>query len=160
MRPVINKELFTFKTKWSARFSEVDMQGVVHHSEIIKYLEIGRVEYWRQLGIGYHDFLDSGLQYVVARVECNYLKPLFFDMIITVMVRVSRISRTSVTYEYLIYDDKDQCAIHAVTVLVCLKTGKDKPYPLPEAYLDKILNYEIENSVENKASKKPVRSQH
>jgi len=160
MRPVINKDLFTFKISWSARFCEIDMQGVVHHSEVINYLEIGRVEYWRQLGIGYQDFLDSGLQYVVARVECNYLKPLFFDMMITVMVRVSRISRTSVTYEYLIYDDKNECAVHAVTVLVCLKTGKDKPYPLPEAYLKKILNYEVKDSVENKAGKKPVRAQH
>jgi len=166
MRPVINKDLFTFKISWSARFCEIDMQGVVHHSEVIKYLEIGRVEYWRQLGIGYQDFLDSGLQYVVARVECNYLKPLFFDTMITVMVRVSRISRTSVTYEYLIYDDKhvvswrNECAVHAVTVLVCLKTGETKPYPLPEAYLKKILNYEVKDSVENKAGKKPVKARH
>jgi len=58
MRPKINPDLFTFKTDWRVRFCEVDLQGVVHHSEIIKYLEKGRVEYWRELGIGYQDFLD------------------------------------------------------------------------------------------------------
>ena len=151
MQPEINKNLFKFKTDWKTRFCEVDMQGVVHHSEIIKYLEIGRVEYWRQLGIGYQDFLDSGLQYVVAKVECSYLKPLHFDIMITVMVRVSSISRTSITYEYLMLDNNDECAIHAKTVLVCLKTGNPKPHPLPESYLSKILNFEINGSIEDKA---------
>ncbi len=129
------------------------MQGVIHHSEIVKYLEIGRVEYWRQLGIGYHEFLSSGLEYVVARLECDYLKPLFFDTMITVMVRVSRVSRTSVTYEYLIYDDNDNCAVYALTLLVCVKSGTIRPYPLPKSYLKKILDYEIEGTVENKARK-------
>ena len=150
MRLALNKELFTFQTSWKTRFYEVDLQGVVHHAEIIKYLEIGRVEYWRHLGIGYRDFLDSGLQYVVLRVECDYLKPLYFDKVINVRVRVSRLTRTSVTYEYLIFDDNDECAIHALTVLVCIKTGKGKPYQLPKEYIKKILDYEIDGSVENK----------
>ena len=153
MQPKVNKELFKFKIQWRTRFCEVDLQGVIHHSEIVKYLEIGRVEYWRQLGIGYQDFLNSGLEYVVARVECNYLKPLFFDTMITVMVRVSKISRTSITYEYLIYDDNNECAVHALTLLVCLKSDVNKPHPLPKSYLERILDYEIEGSVENKVKK-------
>ena len=151
MRPAVNRDLFTFQTQWKTRFYEVDLQGVVHHAEIVRYLEVGRVEYWRQLGIGYQDFLDSGLQYVVAGVNCNYIKPLYFDKLITVMVRVSRISRTSITYEYLIYGEDGECAILASTVLVCLKTGGTKPHPLPKEYLDKILAYEKDDSVENKA---------
>lgn len=154
MQPKINKELFKFKTRWRTHFCEVDLQGVTHHSEIVKYLEIGRVEYWRQLGIGYQDFLDSGLKYVVARVECNYFKPLFFDTMITVMVRVSKISRTSITYEYLIYND--DCAVYALTLLVCLKSGISKPHPLPKSYLKRILDYEIKGSAENKAQKIPA----
>jgi acyl-CoA thioester hydrolase len=153
MRPVFNKDLFTFKTGLKTRFYEVDLQGVIHHSVMIKYFEIGRVEYWRELGISYQDFLDSGLQYVVARVECSYIKPLSFDMEITIMVRSSRISKTSITYEYLIYNDKNECAVHGITVLVCLKTGKNKPYPLPKPYLDKVISFEIDDSIDNKAYK-------
>jgi len=153
MRPKINRDLFTFKTSWRVRFYEVDLQGVVHHSQIIKYLEIGRVEYWRQLGIGYQDFLDAGYQYVVARVECDYLKPLTFDKVLTMMVRVAKFSRTSITYEYLIYDDKDDCAIFAQTVLVCLREGGNRPQPLPKDYLRQILNYEIDGSIEHKEIK-------
>ena len=154
MRPKINRDLFTFKIDWRVRFCEVDLQGVVHHSEIIKYLEKGRVEYWRSLGIGYQDFLDSGLQYVVATVECNYLKPLLFDKMITMMVRVSKFSRTSVTYEYLIIDENDEPAVLANTVLVCLKNKSSRPHPLPDSYLRQILDYEKDGSVDHKASRK------
>jgi len=153
MRPKINRDLFTFQTSWRVRFYEVDLQGVVHHSQIVKYLEIGRVEYWRQLGIGYQDFLDSGYQYVVAKVECDYLKPLTFDMIITLMVRVAKFSRTSITYEYLIYDDNSDCAIFARTVLVCLREGGNRPQPLPKDYLQQILDFEVDSSVEHKEAK-------
>jgi len=153
MRPKINRDLFTFQISWRVRFSEVDLHKVVHHSQTIKYLEIGRVEYWRQLGIGYQDFLDSGYQYVVAKVECNYLKPLTFDKIITVMVRVAKFTRTSITYEYLIYDNNGDCAIFAQTILVCLREEGRRPQPLPKDYLQKILDYEIDGSVEYEETK-------
>jgi acyl-CoA thioester hydrolase len=156
MRPNIKQNLFTFKTGFRTRFYEVDLQGVVHHAEIVRYLEIGRVEYWRSLGIGYQDFLESGLQYVVAGVDCSYLKPLYFDTEITVMVRVSRLFRTSTTYEYLILDNNNDCAVYASTVLVCLKAGGTRPHPLPEAYLNKIIDFEKDGSIEHKAFKFPA----
>jgi acyl-CoA thioester hydrolase len=150
MRPKINPNLYTFQISWRIRFYEVDLQGVVHHAQMIKYMEIGRVEYWRQLGIGYQDFLDSGLQYVVARVECDYLKPLYFDNILTMMVRVLKFSRTSITYEYLIMNDQAEAVVFGKTVLVCLKTGGSRPHPLPKEYLTKILDFEKKNTVEHK----------
>ena len=148
-----DKSLFTFSTTLRTRFYEADMQGIIHHSVIIKYLEVGRVEYWKQLDTGYREFLDMGLQYVVARVECDYLKPLYFDKLVTIMVRTSRISRTTTTYEYLIYDDTGDCTVYAQTVLACLKTGHNRPYPLPREHLDRIINFEIDGTVENKTVK-------
>jgi len=150
MRPIYEPELFTFQASWRTRFYEADLQGVIHHSEIIRYLEIGRVEYWRKLGIGYQDFLDSGFQYVVARVECNYLKPLHFDATIAIKVRVSHQTRTSLTYEYLIFDQAGECAIYASTVLVCLKSDTQRPHALPDEYLRRIEDYEVAGSITKK----------
>jgi acyl-CoA thioester hydrolase len=147
MRPAYDEKKFTFQTGWRTRFYEADLQGVIHHAEIIKYLEIGRVEYWRKLGIGYQDFLDSGYQYVVAKVECGYLKPLHFDENITIKVRVSQKSRTSLTYEYLIFGPAGDCAIHATTVLVCLKSDTRRPHALPDEYILRIENYEVKDSI-------------
>ena len=153
MRPKFDRDLFSFSTKWRARFYEADMQKVIHHAEMIRYFEIGRVEYWRHLGIGYQDFLDSGYQYVVARVECDYIKPLNFDMILTVMVRISAFSRTSSTYEYLILDDNDTPAVHGFTTLVCLKNGGNRPTPIPAEYFNAVMKFEKPGSIEQKIIK-------
>jgi len=153
MRPKIDKDLFTFSNQWRVRFYEADIQGIVHHAEMIRYFEIGRVEYWRHLGIGYQEFRKSGYEYVVARVECDYLKPLQFDMVITMMVRIAKFTRTSSTYEYLILDDQGQPAVFGSTMLVCVRTGGSRPHPIPDEYFKRILAYEKPGSVEYKPPK-------
>jgi len=73
---------------------------------------------------------------------------------ITMMVRVAKCSRTSITYEYLILNDNDECAVHAQTILVCIRDGGDRPYPLPDDYLNQILEFEADGSIEHKVYKK------
>jgi acyl-CoA thioester hydrolase len=148
-----DESLFSFETSWRTRFTEVDLQGIVHHSETINYFEIARIEYWRQLGIGYRHFRETGHEFVVAHVECDYLKPLRFDRIIKTKVRACRLSRTSVTFEYLIYGEDNQLAMHGTTLLVCVRTGENKPVPLPAEYMDKIINAEKPGSIEIKTGK-------
>ncbi len=150
MRPKFDPTLFTFGMDLRVRFYEVDLQGVTHHAEMIRYFEIGRVEYWRKLGIGYQEFLDSGYQYVVARVECDYIKPLKFDMVTSLKVRIASFSRTSSTYEYLISDDSDEPAVFGKTVLVCLKSGGNRPTPIPNEYFRRVLDFEKDGSVDHK----------
>ncbi len=154
MRQQIDSESYTFQMTLRARFTEADLQGMIHHSEYVKYFEIARIEYWRQLGIGYREFLDNGLQFVVSEVRCNYLKSIYFDEIFTLKARVSRLTRTSVAFDYLIYNDSGEPAAIASTLLVCVRTGEGKPYPMPADYLNKLLAFEKPGSIEWKAGKK------
>jgi acyl-CoA thioester hydrolase len=148
-----DEALYSFETSWRTRFTEVDIQGIVHHAEIIRYFEIARIEYWRHLGIGYKEFRKIGYEFVVANVECDYIKPLRFDFIIKAKVRACRISRTSITFEYLIIIEDNELAVHGTTMLVCVKTGENRPTPMPEAYLKKVIDFEKPGSIENKAGK-------
>jgi len=154
MRQQIDFELFTFTMTLRARFTEADLQGMIHHSEYVKYFEIARIEYWRQLGIGYREFLAMGLQFVVSEVKCNYLKPVYFDDIITIKARVSRLTRTSATFDYLICDDGGEPVITGSTLLVCVRTGEGKPYPMPADYLTKLMAFERPDTIEWKAGKR------
>lgn len=153
MRQKIDSTPFTFKTSLRARFTEADLQGMIHHSEFVKYLEIARIEYWRQLGIGYKEFMDNGLQFVVSEVKCNYLKSIYFDEIITIKARVCRITRTSIAFDYLIINDSGEPAVTASTLLVCVRNGEAKPYPMPVDYIEKLKSFEKPSSIEWKAGK-------
>lgn len=153
MRQKIDSSAFTFQASIRARFTEADLQGMVHHSEFVKYLEIARIEYWRQLGIGYREFMEGGLQFVVSEVKCNYLKSIYFDEIITIKARVCRITRTSIAFDYLITNDSGEPAVSASTLLVCVRNGENRPYPMPLDYLKKLMTFEKPGSVEWKAGK-------
>jgi acyl-CoA thioester hydrolase len=127
---------FTFHTSWRVRFNEVDLQGVVHHTQIVTYLEIARVEYWRSLGISYRAMRDEGYEFIINKVAVEYKRPLFFDEIIEVAVGVKSMARASFVLAYEIRKKDGNLAIEAETGLLCSKVGSGKPGPLPKKYKD------------------------
>ena len=132
-----------FRTFWRVRFNEVDLQGVVHHTQIVTYLEIARVEYWRSLGLSYRAMRDEGFEFIINKVSVEYKKPLYFDEIIEVAVGVKSMARASFFLAYEIRKEDGNLAIEAETGLLCSKVGTGKPAPLPKKYIDLLNKKEI-----------------
>ena len=57
------------------RYDEVDAMGLVHHSNYLRYFEVGRTELLRASGGCYRDMEDSGQLVVVVHVDCRYHRP-------------------------------------------------------------------------------------
>ncbi|OGC95703.1 MAG: hypothetical protein A2W25_04090 [candidate division Zixibacteria bacterium RBG_16_53_22] len=127
-----------FLTTWRVRFDEVDLQGVVHHSQIVTYLEIARLEYWRSLGISYRQMREDGHEFIVYRLNVEYLRPLLFDEIITVAVRVKSLARASFVLGYEIFKEDGAPAVTADIELVCARNNIPKPVALPADYREKL----------------------
>lgn len=125
---------FGFRTSWRVRFNEVDLQGVVHHTQIVTYLEIARVEFWRSLGISYRKMRDEGYEFIINSVRIEYKKALTFDEMITVSVGVRSMARASFVLGYEIRNEAGDVAVTAETGLVCSEVGSGKPSGLPEKY--------------------------
>ncbi len=129
---------YPYRTSWRVRFNEVDLQGVVHHTQIVTYLEIARVEYWRALGISYRTMRDEGYEFIVNNINVEYKRPLKFDEIIEVAVGVKSIARASFVLGYEIRNESGEIAIKAETGLLCSGVGTGKPAALPKKYLDQL----------------------
>jgi acyl-CoA thioester hydrolase len=125
---------YDFETSWRVRFNEVDLQGVVHHTQIVTYLEIARVEYWRSLGISYKQMRKDGYEFIINNISIDYKKTLIFDEIISVSVGVKSMARASFVLGYEIHNEGGEKAIVAETGLVCSKVGTGKPSALPAKY--------------------------
>jgi len=132
-----------FHTSWRVRFDEVDLQGVVHHTRIVTYLEIARVEYWRALGISYKEMREEGFEFIINKVSVEYLNPLTFDEIIDVYVGVKIVQRASFVLEYEIFNHSGVKAIYAETGLLCSRVGTGKPCGLPPKYLERLKNPDL-----------------
>jgi acyl-CoA thioester hydrolase len=128
-----------FKTSWRVRFDEIDMQGVVHHPQIVTYLEIARLEYWRSLGISYNDLRNDGYEFIVHDLHVEYLKPLLFDEIIDVTIATKKLARASFVLGYEIRKENGELAVAAEIELVCARVNIPYPTALPSKYRQKML---------------------
>ncbi len=111
---------------------------MVHHTNIVTYLEIARVEFWRELGISYKAMRDEGYEFIINKINIEYFKPLVFDEIIEVCVAVKTVHRASFVLEYEIAKQSGEKAIYAETGQLCSKVGMGKPCGLPAKYLEKL----------------------
>jgi acyl-CoA thioester hydrolase len=127
-----------FKTSWRVRFNEIDMQGVVHHPQIVTYLEIARLEYWRSLGISYNELRCDGYEFIVHDLHVQYLKPLQFDEMIEFTVFTRKLARASFVLGYEIRKETGDLAVTAEIELVCARLNIPYPTALPAKYRDKM----------------------
>ena len=54
------------------RYGETDQMGVVYHGNYPQYLELGRVEWLRNLGFSYKDMELKGCLLMVVSLSLNY----------------------------------------------------------------------------------------
>ncbi len=84
------------------RYDECDPMGFVHHSNFLRYFEIGRTELLRASGGRYRDMEDAGLLVVVARVDCRYRTPARYDETLVVHTRIAKVTAAKIMHEYRI----------------------------------------------------------
>ena len=109
-------------------FSDTDAQGVVYYGRYLPYFDHARTEYHRHLG----GFGTAGCEFVMRASAVEYHAPARFDELIEAFVRVSRIGRTSITYEctaYRLPDDLLMVTAEQTLVLVDLDTRRPTPVP-------------------------------
>ena len=112
-------------------FSDTDAQGIVYYGRYMPFVDLARVEYHRHLGMTYGG-RRRRREFVMRGLTIDFLAPARFDDLIEVFVRVSRIGRTSVTYEYAAYRLEDDLLLvtgHQTVVLVELATHTATPVP-------------------------------
>ena len=122
-------------------FSDTDAQGVVYYGRYMPYFDLARVEYHRHLGMEYEG--PRTREFVMRAVTIDYVAPARFDDLVETFIRISRIGRTSVTYEcaaYRVKDDLLMVTAHQTLVLVELATHTASP--VPESFREIIRAFE------------------
>ncbi len=120
-------------------FSDTDAQGVVYYGRYLPYFDHARTEYHRHLGsLGLH-----GAQLVMRASQVEYHAPARFDDLLECFVRISRLGRTSVTYECeALRLPDDALMVTATQTLVLIDIDQRRPVPIPEATREPIRAFE------------------
>ena len=126
-------------------FSDTDAQGVVYYGRYLPYFDHARTEYHRHLG----GLETPGAEFVMRASHVEYLAPARFDDLIESFVRVSRIGRSSMTYECAAYRLPDETLmVTATQTIVLVDLGSRRPVPVPETLRRTVREFEGSDLVE------------
>ena len=127
------------KISFRVRYGETDQMGVVYHGNYAQYLEIGRVEWLRGMGISYKKLEESGVILPVISLAINFKKSALYDDLITVETVLKKTPSVKIEFDYKIYNESNDVLIEANTVLAFLDKEKNRPMKCPEYILKQIL---------------------
>ena len=126
-------------------FSDTDAQGVVYYGRYLPYFDHARTEYHRHLG----SLGVQGAEYVMRASHVEYHAPARFDDLLECFVRVSKLGRTSVTYEVAaVRLDDDALMVTGTQTLVLIDPATRTPVAIPEGVRETVRGFEGGDVVE------------
>ena len=128
------------KIQIRVRYGETDQMGVVYHGNYALYLEAGRIEWLRKLGISYKSMEENGIMLPVVSLNINYKKSAGYDDVINVKTQLKNIPTAKIEFEYEITNDKGEIITSANTTLVFIDMKTNLPVRAPQYILDLLEN--------------------
>jgi acyl-CoA thioester hydrolase len=112
-------------------YEDTDAGGVVYYANYLKYLERGRTEFIRALGIAQGRLLaETGLAFAVRSLSAEYLKPARLDDELFVETAIEALGRAQVTFAQSIRRG-DETLLTAQVRVACLELARGKPASIP-----------------------------
>jgi acyl-CoA thioester hydrolase len=131
---------FKFSARTRVGFSDTDAQGIVYYGRYNPYFDLARVEYLRALGLLHR---REGGDFVMRANDVEYFAPAVFDDEIEVFARVSRVGRTSMTFEFAAHRALDDTLmVTAHQTLVYVDPRERRAHPVPRAVRNAVIAFE------------------
>ncbi len=128
----------TIRTTLRVRYAETDQMGVAYHANYFIWFEIGRVEFFRQLGYDYKQMeIADDCHLPVVEANCRYRSPARYDDEVIVETRVTALRSYVIKFGYRLLrldSSGEQLLAEAETVHVSVDKQMQKR-ALPEKYL-------------------------
>lgn len=125
-------------------FGDTDASGLAYFAALLRFFEIGEREVLRQVGAlnppyrraSEHDSSDfAGLIFPRVHVSCDYKSPARADDLLTIVTLVSRLGRSSITWEVVLRRDTEIVA-EGTMITVCVDQSSGQSVALPLSLRD------------------------
>jgi acyl-CoA thioester hydrolase len=131
------KNEFLFSIPIRIRFSETDMFGHVNNVSPFIYFEEARIEYLKSVGL-FNDTTHLDGIPIVADLQCDYLKQLFFQDRLELYVKATHVGNSSFDIHYMGLNQHDEICITGRGRIVYINPSTGKPIALSEAIKEKL----------------------
>lgn len=118
-------------------YEDTDLAGIVYYANYLKFIERGRSEWVRSLGVDQAALREAeGIVFAVRRVEADYLRPAVFDDLLNVTTRLLALGGARIELEQQVLR-RETLLFRAKVVLVCL-SREGQAVRLPVAVREKL----------------------
>ena len=140
----MKRKVYKFFHTLRVRYAEVDAQGIVFNSHYLTYFDCAITEYYRKIKYNYiSEVKKSNKDFHVIKTTIEYKKPISFDQIIDLGVKVSKIGNTSLTFNISIYPNRKHILLAEGNIIqVYTDQIKKCSTPLSKSFIKKIRKFE------------------
>ena len=96
-----------FQTEIRVRYAETDAMGIAYHGNYFDWMEVGRAELFRSIGLPYKQIEEEGIYIPVIEAHCKYFRPAKYDDEVIVETQVEKFSAAKGIIKYTMYLKKD-----------------------------------------------------
>ena len=127
------------RVEYHVNFYDTDAMEVVHHSNYIRWFEIGRVEFLRMAGITLNELMADGIVFPITDVSAKFHSRGRFDDVLIIETTPSALTKVKMAFDYRILKKGEENVLvtgHTQNVFTNRETGKIMR--LPVKYYEKL----------------------
>jgi acyl-CoA thioester hydrolase len=110
-------------------FEDTDFSGRVYHARYLHFMERGRSDYLRLLGIHHRELAAEGLSFAVSHMAIDFLKAAGIDDVLTIRTTLREATGARIVLEQHVSRGDER--LIAATVTVALLGPKGRAVRLP-----------------------------
>lgn len=131
----LSGELFDGGHRLMARvyYADTDFSGFVYHARYLEFLERGRSDFLRLVGVHHTELADgqlgSRIVWVVRRMEIDFLTPARMDDIVTVETKTASISGARIVMNQRLLRGEQALVTARVEAAIVGENGRPQRFP-------------------------------
>ena len=124
------------ETRLRVRYAETDKMGVVYHSNLVIWFEVGRVELLRQLGFQYSEMEQKDNCHIpVVDLRVRYKAPAQYDDEIVVRTQIKNVRSSLLHFSYEVFRESDRTLLATGETMHIIVDDNLERKALPEKYM-------------------------
>lgn len=127
------------RTEVRVYYEDTDAGGVVFYANYLKFMERGRTEWLRSVGVNQSDVAKEFSRiFIVAGLDIKYLKPARLDDLLQIDSVVTRMGRASLNFAQSV-SRNGELLVESNIQIGCVDTVKMRPAAIPEVVRSKFV---------------------
>lgn len=110
-------------------YEDTDLAGVVYYANYLKFIERGRSEWVREMGVDQVAMKSDGIVFAVRRVEADYFMPAMYDDELIIETRVEKLTGARLVVRQGVIRGADLLFEALVTIVAIDQSGKPARLP-------------------------------